>query len=187
MDIQLNSQILSTSPACTNNFQTTAGSKQGVYAEKGDPIYQKEMDSDEDGVITFEEFKDYCLENDISADEMKQMLKNRLNYQLGNEREKISAEIREIKSDSEVVYAKEGEEDYDKEMDEDGDGKITYEEYMKYCEEHEETKTEKEPEKAVIESSTDNEKVVIKNSGKAVNKYSESENTKTETKIEKEA
>lgn len=184
MDIQLNSQVLKTNWPTPGGLQTTGGSTKGVYAEKGDPIYQKDMDADEDGVITFEEFKEYCLENDISAAEIKQMLENRLNYQLGNERAKISAEIREIKSDAEAVYAKEGDEKYEKEMDEDGDGKITYDEYMKYCEEHEESKSEKEPEKAVMETTPDGEKVVFKNSGKALNTYSETE--KPETKVEKE-
>ena len=46
----------------TNNF---SNSKNAVYATKGEPMYQKEMDADEDGVITFKEFMDYCDENGI--------------------------------------------------------------------------------------------------------------------------
>lgn len=42
---------------------------------------------------------------------------------------------------------------YQKDMDpdEDGDGKITYDEYMKYCQEQEECQDKKQPEKASIE------------------------------------
>ena len=45
-----------------NNF---SNSKNAVYATKGEPMYQKEMDADEDGVITLKEFMDYCDEKGI--------------------------------------------------------------------------------------------------------------------------
>jgi hypothetical protein len=44
------------------------------YAKKGEPMYQKNMDSDDDGVISFDEFREYCKSNGISTSDMKKML-----------------------------------------------------------------------------------------------------------------
>ena len=156
-----------------------------VYAEKGDVIYQKDMDKDDDGVITFQEFTDYCDENDISYAERKQMLQNRLELQLHKDRARVSAEIKKIESDKNALYAKEGDEKYDKEMDKDGDGKVTYDEYMRYCQEQEEAQENKQPEKAELEKKED-DKVVVKNEGKAINKYAKAETEEPESKVEKE-
>lgn len=114
--------------------------KGAIYAEEGEPIYKKDMDLDEDGVVTLEEFNDYCDENNISYAERKQMLQNRLEYQLQRDRAKASENIRKIKSEVDVVYAKEDEENYDEEIDTNEDGKITYQEYIEYCEENEKSK-----------------------------------------------
>ncbi len=100
-------------------------------------MYQKEMDADDDGVITLEEFRDYCKEHDISVKQQQQMLRDRLNYQLNTERAESSEQISKIESEAQAVYAKEGDDKYKEELDYNGDGKITYDEYMKYCEEQE--------------------------------------------------
>lgn len=163
---------------------TSSNTKGAVYAEKGQPMYQKDMDKDEDGIVTLQEFNDYCDENDISYAQRKQMLENRLNYQLNTEHAEASAKIHEIKSEAEAVYAEEDDEQYDKEMDENGDGKVTYEEYMKYCEEHAE-ELPKATGNAVIEN--DEDEVLIKDSAKAVSKYAQTEKGEQKSKIEDEA
>ncbi len=175
-------------PATSFNKSTNKGA---VYAEKGEPTYQKDMDADEDGVITFEEFNNYCDENDISYAERKQMLENRLNLQLHKENAKASAKIREIEPKAEAVYAKEGEQNYDEAIDTNKDGKITYEEYMKYCEEQDDTSNdEKNPGTTSVEkkqdSETNEEKIVIQDTRKAVKSYSTGETKEPEVKIEKE-
>lgn len=40
------------------------------------------------------------------------------------------------KEDSEKVFSKKGQDNYNKAMDFNGDGVVTYDEYMKYCEEN---------------------------------------------------
>lgn len=167
------------------NNNVTGKSDTVVYARKGEPMYQKAMDADEDGVITLEEFRDYCKEHDISVKQQQQMLRDRLNYQLNTERTKSSEEIRKIESDAETVYAKEGDENYKKEIDSNNDGKITYEEYMKYCQEQEKSQEPPQPEKATLEKAED-ETVVIKNEGKAINTYAKAETEESESKIKKE-
>lgn len=166
-----------------NNTSINNKNDQVVYAKKGDPMYQKEMDADDDGVITLEEFRDYCKEHDISVKQQQQMLRDRLNYQLNTERAESSEQISKIESEAQAVYAKEGDDKYKEELDYNGDGKITYDEYMKYCEEQE--KTQVQPEKA--ELTTNEEKVIVKNEGKAINKYAQTEAEETESKVEKEA
>ncbi len=166
-----------------NNTNINNKNDQVVYAKKGDPMYQKEMDTNEDGVITLEEFRDYCKEHDISVKQQQQMLRDRLNYQLNTERTESSEQISKIESEAETIYAKEGDDKYKEEIDSNNDGKITYDEYMKYCEEQEKAQETQQPEKA--ELSTNEEKVVVKNEGKAINQYTKTE--APEAKIEKEA
>ena len=149
------------------------------------------MDADEDGVITMEEFIKYCKDNGISPSEQAQMLQNRLDLQLHKDRARVSAEIKEIKSEGDAIYAKEGEDNYEEEIDANKDGKITYDEYMRYCEENEKAKEKQQPQEAVSEKTVDEEsgkeQFVVKNDGKAINTYIKNENDKEQTKVEKEA
>ena len=75
----------------SNNVGTN--SKNAVYASKGEPMYQKEMDVDEDGIITFKEFMDYCDEQGISYKERMLMLNNRMTYQLNKKAEESSEKV----------------------------------------------------------------------------------------------
>ena len=76
----------------TNNF---SNSKNAVYATKDEPMYQKEMDTDEDGVITFKEFMDYCDENGIEYKERVLMLNNRMTYQLNKKAAESSEKVQQ--------------------------------------------------------------------------------------------
>lgn len=189
-NLQLGSKMMN---AAFNPSSLNKNTNKGaVYAEKGEPTYQKEMDADEDGIITFQEFNDYCDENDISYSERKQMLENRLTLQLHKENAKASAAIKEIKPESETVYAKEGEKNYDEAMDSNKDGKVTYEEYLKYCEENEEaSNTEKNFGTTSFEktqdSETKEEKVVVRDSRKAISSYLNSDSKEKNVKVEREA
>lgn len=180
-NLMINSQVMNTSFSPTVTANTNV--KGAVYAEEGQPMYQKDMDKDEDGVITLEEFNTYCDENDISYSQRKQMLENRLNYQMSTEFVNVSTEISKIKPKEEDIYAIEGDEKYDEEIDENGDGKITYDKYIKYCEEHEKD-TQENSSNAKIEK--EEEAVVIKNPSKAISSYTKTENSETKSKIENE-
>lgn len=184
----LDLQLIQSASNITTGFNNAKAAKNDevVYARKGEPMYQKEMDADEDGIITFQEFNDYCDENDISYGQRSEMLQNRLHFQLHTDRARVSEEIRQIKSDSDAVYAKEGDDEYSEEIDEDGDGKITYDEYLRYCEEQEKLQDEPQPEKAKL-GTNDDEQIIIKNEGKAINKYAQTEAKEPESKVEEEA
>lgn len=184
-----NSNVLRTN---LNSGFKSNNTNNAIYAEKGEPIYQKEMDLDEDGIITLEEFRDYCQENNISVAKQREMLQNRLTFQLHRDRTKSSAEIREIKPETDKIYAKEHDANYDEEIDADNDGKITYDEYLKYCKENEEKVGDEKPaSKIEIKKENDNsedgdEKIVIQNVSKALNKYSNIQNKVKEGKVEDE-
>lgn len=182
-----------------NNFSQ---GKNAVYATKGEPMYQKEMDADEDGVITFKEFMDYCDENGIGYKERVLMLNNRLNYQLNKKTEESSekvkeeaknaeeAESAEEENSSEKLYARKGDSNYEEVIDGNDDGKITYEEYMEYCRKQSENSTEQEflPKAEVIKTEntdTKEEQIVVKDYAKAFKSYTNSE-PKVESKIEDE-
>ena len=183
----------------SNNFSQK---KNAVYATKGEPMYQKEMDADEDGVITFKEFMDYCDENGIGYKERVLMLNNRLNYQLNKKTEESSekvkeeaknaeeAESAEEENSSEKLYARKGDSNYEEVIDGNDDGKITYEEYMEYCRKQSENSTEQEflPKAEVIKTEntdTKEEQIVVKDYAKAFKSYTNSE-PKAESKIEDE-
>jgi len=59
-----------------NGSQTNSNdviNRTAYYAQKGEPMYMVEMDSDEDGKVTLDEFKDYCKSNNISTRNMIRM------------------------------------------------------------------------------------------------------------------
>ena len=178
----------------TNNF---SNSKNAVYATKGEPMYQKEMDIDEDGVITFKEFMDYCDEKGIEYKERVLMLNNRMTYQLNkkaaesSEKVQQEAEKAEENSDSEKVYARKGDTNYEEVIDGNDDGTITYAEYMEYCRKQSENSAEQafSPKAEAVKTEnpdTKEEQIVVKDYAKAFKSYANSE-SKAESKIENEA
>lgn len=174
-----------------SNLSISTKDSSVYYAKKGEPIYMKEMDADEDGVITFDEFKDYCQANGISSKEMVRMLQTRAAYHLNKDREKAEKKSKEEKSkdsqnkaDTEFVYAKEGDLRYDELMDYNSDGKVTYKEYFEYCKEHSKSKQEKSD--TIIDENNEEEFKTI-NKGQAINAYSEAETQIIDSLIECEA
>lgn len=177
--------------------------KNAVYATKGEPMYQKEMDTDEDGVITFKEFMDYCDENGIGYKERVLMLNNRMTYQLNKKAAESSEKVQqeaekaeeskstEENNDSEKVYARKGDTNYEEVIDENDDGTITYAEYMEYCRKQSENSADQAflPKAEAVKTEnpeTKEEQIVVKDYAKAFKSYANSE-SKAESKIEDEA
>ena len=63
MNIGMQSSFLKTQNAGIK--MNTQNNNSAYYAKKGEPMYIKEMDADEDGIISFDEFKSYCDEKGI--------------------------------------------------------------------------------------------------------------------------
>ena len=157
------------------------------YAKKGEPSYMKAMDADEDDIVSFEEFKNYCEENGISPKDMMKMAQIASSYrtmptqkEVGQTIEKqdeaeAQSKIKEI--GSEAYYAKRGDSKYDEAMDINSDGKVSYKEYLEYCMEN--SKVQEQKFNTKISKSEDG-KFTTKSIGKAINAYASQESEQAE-------
>ena len=187
----LNSRV----PALNSNSMTN-GNTNAYFAKKGEPMYMKEMDADEDGIVSFDEFKDYCHENGISAKEMVRMVEMGNSYrEMMNNTQKSSKKTNPIDSQvnellekinsktNDKVYAVRGDDKYDEVMDSNSDDKITYKEYIEYCVEHAKTNEQKSNTKV---EQTENGGFKISSAGKALNAYAQAKAQPTESMFEYE-
>ncbi len=142
-----------------NMKQSSNSSKVGsqtILAKRGQAGYLKQMDLDEDGKISLEEFNEYCETNGIDG---KAKLEIFTAMMVANTNSKIAKETtteEDSKKDAnsiedKAVYAKEGDEKYDEAMDENNNGVVTYAEYLKYMNEKDKSKSNKETEKTATE------------------------------------
>ena len=160
------------------------GNRDAYYAKKGEPMYMKEMDADEDGIVSLDEFKDYCKDKGISDKEMTKMIqmvnsyrelmsqtgtndkKTPINNITGDLLEKINSK------NNDKIYAVRGDDNYDEAIDANGDDKITYKEYIDYCVEH--VKTNEQKTNTKVEQTEDGG-FKTTSYGKAVNAYTRAE------------
>ena len=162
----------------------TNSTNSAYYAKKGEPMYMKEMDADEDGIVSFDEFKDYCQANGISTKEMVRMAEMASSYRVMKAEQKAEKSVikdnQKNTPDAEEandggVYARRGDGKYDEVMDTNNDDKVTYKEYMEYCKEH--AKSDKK-------SSSTEKDFETKNTEKAIETYSENETENAESFID---
>jgi hypothetical protein len=147
--------------------------KTAYYAKKGEPMYMAEMDSDEDGIVTLDEFRDYCKSNGIKTNSMLKMSKMAASYRtMQAENEAISNLIPKVhplkQNNSEPIYSRQGDGRYNLSMDANKDKTVTYKEYMEYCRKNAVPDRMKADAKA---EETDNGGLKITNTGKALETY----------------
>ena len=192
----LNSRV----PALNSNSRTN-GNTEGYYAKKGEPMYMQEMDADEDGVVSYDEFKDYCKENGISTRDMMKMMEmgeayrtlqaqtNKNSNSNSNKSNSINDQVNTLldrinSKTNDRIYATRGDEKYNEAMDTNGDDKVTYKEYVEYCIEHSKTNETKSDTKV---EQTENGEFRTSSRGKAVNAYARSESQPVQSMFEYEA
>lgn len=112
--------------------------KKIILANKGETGYMPAFDIDNDGIITLDEFNQYCSENGISEEEKLKLISLMTNSKVS---EKLSKN--DDKKENERIYARKGEEKYVEEMDENKNSIITYEEYIEYCKKRTNQETDK--------------------------------------------
>ena len=120
-------------------YKQTNNSNGAFYAKKGEPMYQEEMDSDKDGIVSFEDFREYCKANDISAKDMSDMIEMRMAYRMSQnaiQSAKTSKSDKFTTGNLDLIYAKDGDGNYDANIDTNKDSQISYIEYLRYCEEN---------------------------------------------------
>ncbi len=162
------------------------------YAKKGEPMYMKEMDEDEDGIVSIDEFRDYCKANGISGKKMTEMLMLANSYRVTQEQKKKEESKKYSKSENqheekeietEAIYAKRGDSKYDETMDLNNDDKVSYKEYIEHCQEHAKTKDKKSDTKI---SELEDEVFKTINTVKILNSYVQSETEFVNNFVDKE-
>lgn len=180
MNLKLNSFM-------TSMLDTKIGkntNNNSFYAKKGEPMYQESMDSDRDGVVTFDEFKEYCKTNNISAKDMTDMMELRMAYRMS---EKSSAETAKAEKEElpvgslDLIYAKDGDGNYNDELDINKDKKVSYNEYLRYCEQNARMEAKNSDTKVVEDNKT---KFMTVSFGHASNAYNRVETEAPEGKVE---
>lgn len=110
-----------------------------VIAKKGDSGYIKQMDLDDDGEISLEEFNKYCEENGVSEKEKMRMFQmmqtSKTNSKLVDKaaEQNKPKENKPSESENTAVYARKGDDNYNEAMDTNRNDVVTYQEYMEYC------------------------------------------------------
>lgn len=118
----------------SDNNNTSYASKI-IIVKKGEVGFMKQMDLDDDGEISLEEFNTYCAENGISEEDKIALLTT---IQSAKQNSKIIENAKEDEeettenSSSKAIYAKKGDDKYDEKMDINQDDTITYSEYFEY-------------------------------------------------------
>ncbi len=152
--------LLDLSNTKTDNIKRSSSSSkvgsQTILAKRGQAGYLKQIDLDEDGKISLEDFNEYCETNGIEGKAklamITAMMAANTNSKIAKETAKEENSEKDANSiDDKAVYAKEGDEKYDEAMDENNNGVVTYAEYLKYKNEKDKSKSNKETEKNTIE------------------------------------
>ena len=180
MNVGMQSNFLKTQNA---GIKINTNNNSAYYAKKGEPMYLKEMDADEDGVVSFDEFRNYCDEKGISVNDRIKMAEMANSYRLRQAQKRASENVKKEgktnNSNAEAVYAKRGDSKYDEVMDTNNDDKITYKEYIEYCQEH--SKSSKN--KSESDSEASDESASDSSTKKAIEAYTQ-QDSEYESQIE---
>lgn len=147
------------------------------YAKKGEPMYMADMDSDSDGTVTLDEFRDYCKSKNIKTRDMIKMSKLASAYRTMEAENQTIDYISKLipnvfpklkQADSDSGHIKQNENKYNLSTDADNDKKVSYKDYLEYCEQNAIPQALKSNAKT---EETDNGKIKITHYGKAMNSY----------------
>ena len=117
----------------SKNNQKTSPNSNVILAKKGSAGFIKQMDLNNDGQVSLEEFNKYCEENNISEKDKLQMLQAIISANSDDKTVKSNLkDDDETKVEDKAIYAKKGDEKYNEDMDLNKNGVVTYAEYLKY-------------------------------------------------------
>lgn len=176
VDIQ---SLLINSTSKTNNTTSNNNltNNTACYAKKGEPMYMSDMDTDDDGVVTLDEFRDYCKSKNISTQDMIKMSKSAASFRVMSAEENtinyisklvpnISPKVKQ--SESKSWNVKQSENQYNISNDSKTENKVSYSQYMEYCQHNAVSNDSKSNTK--VKNSSDG-KLTISNFGKAAKSY----------------
>lgn len=157
----------------TNNVND-AKTQTAEYAKKGEPMYMAEMDTDEDGVVSLDEFREYCKSKGISTRNMIKMSQMASTYRtmqaengaIDNIRKlipNIDPKLKQAGSNSSNTNHK-----FNISSDINNEKNVSYKEYMEYCQQNAGSHELKAYAKV---EENDGTSLKISNYGKAVKSY----------------
>lgn len=163
------------------NSNNVAVNQTADYAKKGEPMYIADMDSDEDGTITLDEFRDYCKSKGMGTREVVKMSQMAAAYRTMKAEEGTIDYISKLipnvfpklkQAGSESGGLKQGEEQYNISNDSNSPNLVPYQEYMEFCEKNADTNEQKSNTKVEF---TDDNNLKILNFGKTSEAYRKNE------------
>ena len=174
------------------NGGNNAQNQTAEYARKGEPMYMEEMDADGDGVVSLDEFRDYCKSKGINSREMIKM------SQMASAFRTMQAETETIdyisklvpkvhpnlkQADSESSFLKQEDNKFNISADSNHEKKVSYNEYMAFCEQNTAVQDLKVNTKF---EEDDDGTLKITNSGKGINLYKQNSKHILKSTFEKE-
>ncbi len=171
-----------------NNIKTQTAE----YAKKGEPMYMADMDSDEDGTVTLDEYREYCKSKGINTKDMMKMSQLASAYRTMKAENEAIDYISKLKpnvfpklkqANSESNHVKNNDNKFNISADANSEKKVSYKDYMEFCEQN--SKVSEIKSNTKIEE-TDNGKFKISNAGKALKSYNTSEKHALKSTFEKE-
>ena len=105
---------------------------------------------------------------------INQLRMNILDMQSYQATRAIRSPVKNLLEEQEKVFAKKGEDNYNEAMDFNGDGIVTYDEYMKYCEDNAVSQYNSNPSYTFVSTLKDSDSQVIRpvHIGRALESYS---------------
>ena len=152
-------------------------------------MYMAEMDADEDGTVTLDEYRDYCKSNNISTRKMVEMSKLASAYRTMQAESqtidyisKLIPHVSPLKKADSNNSNNNGQNNYFR-TDADNANKVSYDDYMKFCEQNASAYDVKST--AKVESDDDGN-FVVKNAGKALKLYKDNDDYALKSTFENE-
>ena len=167
--------------------KTDKTNNNSYYAKKGEPMYQEDMDSDKDGIVSYDEFKEYCNTNNISSKDISDMIDMRMAYRMSQYAADTlkKTNLKELKTGNlDLIYANDGDSNYDADIDSNNDSKISYTEYLRYCENNARMEAKNSDTKIVED---DKSKFMTVSFGHVANAYNRVQSEAPEGKVESKA
>ncbi len=169
-----------------NDNENNKTNQTAEYAKKGEPMYMADMDTDGDGTVTLDEFREYCKSKGMSTKSMVQMSQLASSYRTMKAENEVFDYISKLipnvhpnlkQPDSQSPYQNQGENKLHTD-----NLKVSYDDYISYCEQNASPYELKS--NTTYEESEDG-LLNVKNSGKAINAYAKSEESNHKSMIEK--
>lgn len=190
--LDLQSLLMNGSSGLDRKSSNDVVNQNADYAKKGEPMYIADMDSDQDGTVTIDEFREYCKSQGMNSKEVVKLSQMAAAFRTMKAETEAFDYISKLipnvhpnvkQADSESSYLRGDENKYNISDDANKANNVSYKEYMEYCEQNvtprslrADTKTEE----------AEDGKLEIKNYGKAVQSYAKSEESGVVSTFKKE-